>query len=698
MITHQETFQDTVRGAELEQEFTIDTESSVIFEILRDKMYKDKIGAICREVASNARDANREAGSELPIEVQIISPNKLLSMGNLSISFKDYGAGIPPNKMSDIYLKYGASDKRNTNKLTGGFGLGAKTPFAYNDTFTVITVAEFEGERKKYTYTAMLDSTGKGKMVLFDSTISEEPTGTTIIVPIKSDEDRYKFERDVFKYTKTWEDITYKNFIFSQPELDLAYEDEDVVIYKTGDYLYQNMELLIDGIPYPLDTNLVDVEDTIGRSDGTYLTVLKFETGDLSISANRESVQYDDDTIASIKAKFELVGKSIERLMVTHMENQETYLKACVFTYYVNTASSKQRSPDALTGALLAHAKSTNYKFKEATWKGLKTVPNFQFKHHTAHRVTLVNGKNHYEPIRDFKFHSLNADSVVYYGDARKNSARNVNLWDKGIEVFTLITPDNIEDRRGIEEFMTFIFTFDMDFNIYSDLPVVRNTANRTGMYQKKEFVTLNVGEYSHGDKFDKTTIKVDRKTFTTNRDSSKVALVFVDSLRDGLPYSTFNEIKFLQNSLSYRILKVRMADYENWFQHTGFESVKEVYAVEKEKYDRKVISENKEKVLNQLILEAVHAEVRSEFVPLVESILPKVCQGREAMEHVRSSDLEIVKKTLKFDFAGLEDKLKRIFEDRYPLLKTGMGDYRFTHEQKLSNLTLYIKQVNNFN
>ena len=62
MTNHSNSFKDVIVGAESEAQFSIDGDSEVIFDILRSKMYSDKIGAVCREVASNSRDANREAG------------------------------------------------------------------------------------------------------------------------------------------------------------------------------------------------------------------------------------------------------------------------------------------------------------------------------------------------------------------------------------------------------------------------------------------------------------------------------------------------------------------------------------------------------------------------------------------------------------------------------------------------------------
>ena len=123
--------QEIIIGTLNKKEFTIDDSNHVIFDILRNKMYSDKIAAICREVSSNSRDANREAGlADQPIEIEFSDKQELLNVGDTCVIFRDFGIGINPDRLDNVFLKYGASTKRDTNAQTGGFGLGAKTPFA----------------------------------------------------------------------------------------------------------------------------------------------------------------------------------------------------------------------------------------------------------------------------------------------------------------------------------------------------------------------------------------------------------------------------------------------------------------------------------------------------------------------------------------------------------------------------------------
>ena len=96
------------------QQFSVDTEDTMIIRLLRDKMYKNKIGAVAREIASNSRDANREAGKkDTPVEIEISNGlGDILSDEETYISFKDSGIGITPDRMEKIFLKYGGSTKQ----------------------------------------------------------------------------------------------------------------------------------------------------------------------------------------------------------------------------------------------------------------------------------------------------------------------------------------------------------------------------------------------------------------------------------------------------------------------------------------------------------------------------------------------------------------------------------------------------------
>lgn len=732
MITKEETFKDVVRGGAKAQSFTIDTESSVIFEILRDKMYKDKIGAVAREVASNARDANREAKVDKPVEITVIKPNRLQGIGHESVSFKDYGAGMNPDKIVNIYLKYGASDKRTTNELTGGFGLGAKTPFAYNDTFTVITVAnwakpiteiqtktienedgtteEVEVEeivgykpvrRYRWKHTGMLDTSGKGKMVTFSEEETDDPTGTEVIVPIKTISDRIEFEKKILKYTKTWaSEVNYINFNQTQQDLETVFEEDGFGLFYSDEYLYgDQLEMVIDGIPYPMDNSILQLTDTVGRSDSHFLTVLKFDTGELSISANRESVQYDEETIALIKERYAEFQDFMNEKLNMLVEGEKSYLEACIMTYNIRKASVKKGhvTPTTEVRAILAHADGSNVSLKNATWRGIPTIDKVLFKHHHVNYVTLENGKNNYNLQDSIELYSNIVNIPMVYGDVRKSASRNANFWEEGKRGFYLITPKDKDSKEGIEEFMNFIFKLDVDFKIYSDIEPVKAESGAKGVYVKKSYVNLNVRNLNYYS-FRPDTLQVERKSFegANGEDFSKYVFDKVSRLSRTDWDADTRKLKFLAER-GYKAVVVREQDYENWFKNTDMIYYGDIYQKEYDAWKHELLTKKKGIALNQMILDIREEFISNNYVELIDANLPKIVQGRErnSSEELAYDELDIVKKELKFDFNGLRRKLKAIFATRYPLIKTIMNSYYLDDNKK--QMELYIKQVNNY-
>lgn len=356
------------------KEFTIDTSNQMIVSILRDKLYSNKVAAVCREVASNSRDANREAGKgNLPITISISSSNSLLDEG-VSISFRDSGVGISPSRIDNVFLKYGSSTKRDSNNQTGGFGIGAKTPFAYTNEFLISTISEENGVRLHNIYQALISNEGGqevSQLILVSSMETTEETGTEIIVPIK-EEDKYEFLEECRKATSLWEvqpTIMYENEIQNLKIKDLFNEKDFRVIY--GDYQtslfdvsYDEMFLEIDGIPYSLScTKLGRISEDSRRklensflysmiSRHSYKTVkrnilLCFETGELTLSASREDIEYTEENIKLIISKFEKLVNFIETNILEEFASKTTELeKIMSFNSFGYTGESVKEDSD----------------------------------------------------------------------------------------------------------------------------------------------------------------------------------------------------------------------------------------------------------------------------------------------------------------------------------------------------------------
>lgn len=309
MILKQENPEILVSDNFKQTDFSIDEDSlHIIFDILRSKVYKDPIGSLCREIASNSRDAQREVGDfTTATEIEIADGRgDFFYIDGLNIIFRDFGIGLSPERMSQVYAKYGASTKRGSNDYTGGFGLGAKTPFAYCDAFTVRTIVD----NVEYIYSIYIDESRKGKVaLLIEQPCEREGNMTEIIIPLK-DVDRAEFEQKCIRNTFFWSTRPKLiNFERHFEELELANMDVDglsnkvpgdYTIYKKRRFIESVVNVVIDGIYYPVDTHLLGYESL---SSLAWAFVFDFNNGDLTISANREQLQYDDDTKRVIKEK-----------------------------------------------------------------------------------------------------------------------------------------------------------------------------------------------------------------------------------------------------------------------------------------------------------------------------------------------------------------------------------------------------------
>jgi hypothetical protein len=288
----------TEKSREFENENFSLGDMRVIMELLSSKIYSRPKYIIVQEVASNARDANREAGkADTPITIKL--PNRFDD--NFIIS--DSGIGISPARMSDVFLKYGNSTKRDSNEQVGGFGIGAKTPFTYTDTFTVVTVTlDDDGVNRRRTYIAHKADNGFAKMSLVTTEETTDPTGTSISFAVMKD-DFYDFEhatRSVCQYWSPRPKIEGKNG-WQWPEETVAHQGKGWTLCNGGN----GAKVLIDSIPYTLRLDSIFKDrysnDAYTLLSGSNSVRMYFETGEIDVSATREDLDYKDRTIKAVK-------------------------------------------------------------------------------------------------------------------------------------------------------------------------------------------------------------------------------------------------------------------------------------------------------------------------------------------------------------------------------------------------------------
>lgn len=273
----------SVDGLEESVEFSIGN-PSFIFDMLGSKLYKNPHHAVVRELSQNALDANIENNQDRPIEV--VLPDKQVPY----FSFRDFGKGLSPDDMKNVYTKLGVSTKRDSNLLTGGFGIGRFAAFCISNQFTVETIHN----NRKYIYVVYKNEKGIPTLSSdnYEGVETDEESGTRVIVPAGS----YQYTSSTLDLFRFFPHPPIGNFTLQ--ERDTLYKDELFEVNIGFGSLYAVMGSVI----YPIDKS---------RYDG-YDVYFKFNIGDLSVSSSRDSLNYDSKTEQKISEYREKFRKAIE--------------------------------------------------------------------------------------------------------------------------------------------------------------------------------------------------------------------------------------------------------------------------------------------------------------------------------------------------------------------------------------------------
>lgn len=309
-------------ASELDEQFFSIQDQGMIFDILRNKMYSNPILAICREITCNARDAHREVGkSDVPISIYL--PNQQEQF----FKVKDYGPGISPDRMSNIFIKYTASTKRNDNIQTGGFGLGAKTPFSYSDSFNIVTT--YNGTR--YNYACFIDETKIGKLSLLSECSTTESNGTEIIIPIQPKDFR-SFEEYTEYAVRHWKvQPIIKPYALTIRKPTEMMSGSNWSLCSSNSWS-RGTRLIVDEIEYPVDFSALRSYADVSVVDAARGDVyLYFGVGELSLSASREQIYLDEATKNKINDRLKSVTQEIKDLTQEKLNNATNFFEANLY-------------------------------------------------------------------------------------------------------------------------------------------------------------------------------------------------------------------------------------------------------------------------------------------------------------------------------------------------------------------------------
>lgn len=347
MKHNQHTQQQVINSIESFVQTIAQDKIAMATNILRDKIYTDKLKAAITETVCNAVDEHRKYNIRRPVDV-IVTESELI--------VRDYACGLSPEDVKRIFFQYFESTKSTSNDPIGGFGIGAKAPGAYNDLFLVESF--YNGKRRVYA------STGDQVSVVFETTVPPDNTGIAVRIPIKSMEDKKEFEnlaRDLYFQI---------GFDKEQPEIDVAYafhpiDYTDWMKEMTPEYRYScycaflsprmktsNKATIYDGIGVVLENEYwsysnntfkskfwkghnvyaydgdiaykLNVHYTVlekyGIAKAGYTYLLFFKRGELPVAASRENIENTPFVERWVENRFEALQNAAQEAVKTQFE------------------------------------------------------------------------------------------------------------------------------------------------------------------------------------------------------------------------------------------------------------------------------------------------------------------------------------------------------------------------------------------
>ena len=296
--------------------------SSMVFQLFTKNVYSNPIGTVVREITSNCFDSHTEAKVNAPILIK----KSLDKQTNTNyISFIDYGVGMSPDRIENIYGVYFESTKRVDNTQIGGFGIGGKTPLAYkrstgqgeaeyDNSFYVITIFD----NIKYYY-CIYEGADSPIISLLHQEETSERNGTEVRIPVL-EKDLNTFANEMVRQLYYFENIVFEGFEDSRYAKTIT-NDYQIVRAKTflfrGDDYSSNVHICLGRVAYPIDYQILG----LSSYDYNLPIAIKLEVGDIGVTVSRESLDYSETTIKMLKKKLIEVKAEIKEMIAKQYEN-----------------------------------------------------------------------------------------------------------------------------------------------------------------------------------------------------------------------------------------------------------------------------------------------------------------------------------------------------------------------------------------
>lgn len=453
--------------------------SAKAFDILSSKLYEDVPKAIVRELSTNAYDAHVVAGHlEKPFEVSF--PN----MMNPMFKIRDFGTGLAPKDIEDLYTTYFASDKTDSNDFTGMLGLGSKSPYAYTQNFAVNDY--YNG--KLYSYSMFTDEEGIPVVSRLGETETSEPNGLEISFAVKPQD----FRAFIIAGESVYQHFSIKPIIKGQrlnikeqtnPELS----GPDWKIFERNTWRQgENIIVTMGNVGYPVSSENL----TLGPNTKLlfeYRIIIEAPIGSVNITASREGLHYDKPTVKWLEDKLINIASTIISDSVKQIKQCKTYWEAYIKKQELEGDGNSFRtrllrlSPVQWRGKKIDHDIKLNFVIEKFSPHN----GNYSYK---THNWKTVISRDKLDFIRPRK------DIILFVNNLKRGAIKSAQEYarENNQEIYLI-------EEENLEEFLKTTEIPRKDIKNISDhyvKPVITRVKKNSGVDTKKKFFILDPTKY----------------------------------------------------------------------------------------------------------------------------------------------------------------------------------------------------------
>ena len=294
------------------------------FRILIADIYSNKVRAALRELCTNAYDSHIEAGCrDTPFEIHL--PTRL----DPTFSVRDFGVSMDHEKVMGVYTTLFESTKDDSDDQVGALGLGSKVPFAYTDSFQIVTWLD----GVKTTYLAALGGNGVPRITRLGREDSTEPQGVEVSFAVEP-QDFAEFADEMKSLALGFDPVPNVDGV----ELETI---EPVYVGNDGEFAIfppfalpgeARLHVRQGCVLYPV-TEFSLVQPLLNILNHGYAAVVNVPIGSVMMTASREALSLKPRTVETITDAIDRLIETVRDDVMSGLQAQPNYLSALNYWY-----------------------------------------------------------------------------------------------------------------------------------------------------------------------------------------------------------------------------------------------------------------------------------------------------------------------------------------------------------------------------